>query len=50
MATDERTLTKDDWKALYLVMRLAQQICLHGCKALDTFIDALAEARGYRKP
>jgi len=41
----ERTLTERDWKALYLVMKLMQQIVFHGAQALDTFIDAMIEIR-----
>lgn len=32
-----------DWKALYLVWRLAEQVVLHGHSALDDFIDAMVE-------
>lgn len=37
----EREMTKEDWKALYLTMRLSEEIVLHGAQALDTFIAAM---------
>jgi hypothetical protein len=41
--SEPREMTKRDWKALYLVHRLAEQIVLHGADALDTFIAAMRE-------
>lgn len=41
----EREMTAQDWKALYLTMRLSEQIVLHGSSALETFIDAMVESR-----
>ena len=37
----ERELTADDWKALWLVMRLAQEVAFHGRKALLPFAQAI---------
>lgn len=39
----EREMSADDWKALYLVMQLAKQVCLHGCRALVPFANAIVE-------
>ena len=36
-----RELTADDWKALHLVLTLADQVALYGKSALDTFIEAM---------
>ncbi len=41
----EREMTKRDWHALYLVMRLQEQIVLYGADVLDDFIDGANEAR-----
>jgi hypothetical protein len=38
-------MTADDWKALYLVMELARQVCLHGERAVVRFAQAVIEAR-----
>ena len=38
----ERTMTERDWCALYLVLRLQEQIVLYGASALDTFLSAMA--------
>jgi hypothetical protein len=40
---EARTFTKDDWKALYFVHRLAEQVTLHGAPALETFLAAAKE-------
>ncbi len=37
----EHAMTAEDWKAFYLVMKLAEQVALHGRKALHTFIRAI---------
>ncbi len=39
----ERVMTEDDWKAFYMVMKLAEQVALHGKKALRSFIRAMIE-------
>ena len=38
-----RTITSEDWKALYLVWQLFRQVALHGKPALDNFIAAMRE-------
>lgn len=37
----ERVMTEEDWKAFYLVMHLAEQVAVHGKKALDSFVRAM---------
>jgi len=42
----ERQMHEDDWKALYLVMQLFAQVCLHGRRALLPFAQAVVEQEG----
>lgn len=42
----EREMTADDWKALMLVRRLAQQVALHGKPAFDRFTASLPPREG----
>ena len=37
----EREMTKRDWEALYVAVKLSEQIVLYGADALDTFIEAM---------
>lgn len=50
LAVGERQMTKRDWKALYVVHRLAEQVVLHGAGALDTFAEAWSAARASVSP
>ncbi len=44
----EHTMTVDDWKAFYMVMKLAEQVALHGKKALRSFVRAMIEVERAR--
>lgn len=44
--TRERTFTAEDWKALYFVYVLYEQVALHGKPALDAFL----ASRGHPTP
>ena len=39
-------MTAEDWKAFYMVMKLAEQVALHGRKALRSFIRAMVKLEG----
>ena len=41
----DKNLTAEDWKALFFVWTLFQEVATHGKPALDTFIEAMRETK-----